>query len=173
MAGEFAAYFSNLPLQKIIIVIPEGVLISPAFSKTPERDVRAHYGIPERFLFYPAQLWPHKNHITIFKALTQLKSSGINIPLVLTGARFTGSDDLLSYLKAGEPNNIHYLGVVPYPDIIALHRAARFLVTASLYESSSIPILEACAAGTPIIASAAPALRRAGKSPANAIVFVV
>ena len=155
MAGEFAANFSNLPLQKII-VIPEGVDIT-AFGKTPERDVRSHYGLPEQFLFYPAQLWPHKNHITIFRALAQLKSSGIDIPLVLTGARYTGLDELLPYLTAGTPNNIHYLGVVPYSDIIALHRAARFLVTASLYESSSIPILEACAAGTPIIASAAPA----------------
>jgi len=155
MAGEFAANFSNLPLHKII-VIPEGVDIA-AFGKTPERDVRSHYGLPERFLFYPAQLWPHKNHIIIFKALAQLKSSGIDIPLVLTGARYSGSDDLLPYLEAAAANNIHYLGVVPYPDIIALHRAARFLVTASLYESSSIPILEACAAGTPIIASAAPA----------------
>jgi glycosyltransferase involved in cell wall biosynthesis len=155
MAGEFAAHFSNLPLQKIIVV-PEGVDIA-AFSKTPERDVRSRYGLPERFLFFPAQLWPHKNHITIFKALAQLRSSGIDIPLVLTGARYSGSDDLLPYLETGAPNNIHYLGVVPYPDIVALHRAARFLVTASLYESSSIPILEACAAGTPIIASAAPA----------------
>jgi glycosyltransferase involved in cell wall biosynthesis len=155
MAEEFAAKFSNLPRQKIV-VIPEGVDIT-AFSGTPERDVRSHYGLPEQFLFYPAQLWPHKNHITIFKALAQLKSSGIEIPLVLTGARYTGSDDLLPYLEAGARNNIHYLGVVPYSDIIALHRTARFLVTASLYESSSIPILEACAAGTPIIASAAPA----------------
>jgi len=38
----------------------------------------------------------------------------------------------------------------------ALYQRAAFLVTAVLYESSSLPILEAAAAGTPIIASRTP-----------------
>src|SRR4029077_4542779 len=49
-----------------------------------------------------------------------------------------------------------YLGVVPFEDVIALYHEARFLLTASLYESSSIPILEAAAAGTPIRAGRIP-----------------
>jgi len=152
MADEFAAHFVNLPPEKIV-VIPEGVDIAP-FAQASDHDVRARYGLPERFLFYPAQLWPHKNHITIFKALAELRGGGIDIPLVLTGARYGHSEDLLPFLAN---THIHYLGVVPFRDIVALHRAARFLITASLYESSSIPILEACAAGAPVIASAAPA----------------
>ena len=155
MAGEFAAHFRDFPGSRFI-VIPEGVDLA-AFAGAPESDVRQRYNLPERFLFYPAQFWPHKNHITIFKALAELAASGIHIPLVLTGARYSASKELLAYLDQSGTNNIHYLGVVPYSDIIALHKAARFMVTASLYESSSIPILEACAAGTPIIASAAPA----------------
>ena len=51
---------------------------------------------------------------------------------------------------------MHYLGVVPFEDVIALHHSARLLVTASLYESSSLPVLEAAAAGTPIVAGRIP-----------------
>ena len=154
MADEFNAYFTDLPKEKIVI-IPEGVDVS-AFVHAPANDVRSRYGLPERFLFYPAQLWPHKNHRTIFEALARLSAMGIHIPLVLTGARYSGADELAPYLDQTAETGIFYLGVVPYPDIIALHRNARFLITASLYEASSIPILEACAAGTPVIASATP-----------------
>jgi hypothetical protein len=38
----------------------------------PEADrqrVRAAYQLPPRYLFYPAQFWPHKNHINIVHAL--------------------------------------------------------------------------------------------------------
>ena len=155
MAKDFAAHFKNLPQRKIL-VIPEGVNLA-AFAGALPNDVRARYGLPERFLFVPAQLWPHKNHITIFRALARLRAEGLDIPLVLTGGHFGASDALAPYLEASAANSIHYLGVVPYRDIIALHRAARFLITASLFESSSLPVLEACAAGTAVIASAIPA----------------
>lgn len=154
MADEFAAHFPQLPARRIT-VIPEGV-DAAAFAQTPAGDIRARYQLPERFLFYPAQLWPHKNHITILKALARLKADGLDIPLVLTGARYTGADELAPFLERGAAGGIFYLGIVPYADIMALHHAARFLITASLYEASSIPILEAAAAGTPIIASATP-----------------
>jgi glycosyltransferase involved in cell wall biosynthesis len=155
MAKDFAAQFPNLPERKIVI-IPEGVNVA-AFAAASPGDVRERYGLPERFLFFPAQLWPHKNHITILRALDRLRAEGLEIALVLTGGRFNGTDELTAYLEKGAATGIHYLGVVPYPDIIALHRAARFLITASLFESSSLPVLEACAAGTPVIASAIPA----------------
>jgi glycosyltransferase involved in cell wall biosynthesis len=154
MADEFAAHFPGLEKDRIVI-IPEGVDVT-AFAQASAGDVRARYGLPGRFLFYPAQLWPHKNHITIVKALAELRKQGIEIPLVLTGAPYAGVNDLSSHLDAAPPNGIHYLGLVPYADIIALHRAARFLITASLYEASSIPVLEAAAADTAIIASATP-----------------
>jgi glycosyltransferase involved in cell wall biosynthesis len=152
MAEEFMAHFPGLSEERIVAV-PEGVDVA-AFRSAPKNDVRARYGLPEHFLFYPAQLWPHKNHITIFKALTRLHQAGLDIPLVLTGARYAGADELAPYLD--RVNNVFYLGIVPFADIIALHRTARFLLTASRYEASSIPILEAAAAGTAIIASATP-----------------
>jgi glycosyltransferase involved in cell wall biosynthesis len=51
---------------------------------------------------------------------------------------------------------VSYLGKVPLDELVALYQAATLVITASLYESSSLPALEAAAAGTPIIASRIP-----------------
>ena len=53
-------------------------------------------------------------------------------------------------------NYIYYLGKVDFKDLLTLYKEARFLITAVLYESSSLPILESSASGTPIIASKTP-----------------
>jgi len=152
MAHDFQAHFPKLD-QSNVEVIPEGVDIE-FFSQRRDDDVVARYELPDSFLFTPAQLWHHKNHLTILKALSRLKERGFVIPLVLTGAKYSSSEEVLDFIAAnGLDAQVFYLGVVPFEDIVALHQRARYLVTASLYESSSIPILEAAAAGTPIIAS--------------------
>jgi len=46
---------------------------------------------------------------------------------------------------------IRYVGKVSFQDMVALYQMAAFMITATLHESSSLPILEAAAAGTPII----------------------
>jgi glycosyltransferase involved in cell wall biosynthesis len=51
---------------------------------------------------------------------------------------------------------VHYLGKVSEDNMVALFQKADFMITATLHESSSLPILEACAAGTPVIASRIP-----------------
>ena len=155
MAKEFADHFPALGPQSIV-VIPEGVDIVE-FMSPPIGDIRKRFGLPERFLLYPAQLWPHKNHITLLKALLVLGAEGLQIPLVLTGARYSASSHVIDFIERNRAGlDISYLGAVSRSDIVALYHSARFLVTSSLYESSSIPILEAAAAGTPIIASAIP-----------------
>ena len=53
---------------------------------------------------------------------------------------------------------VRYIGKVPSQDMIALFQNAAFMITATLHESSSLPILEAAAAGTPVIASKIPPL---------------
>src|SRR5262249_13561297 len=45
------------------------------------RRVKEAYQLPERYLFYPAQIWPHKNHARLVRALGLLKQRGIEVPL--------------------------------------------------------------------------------------------
>ena len=49
------------------------------------RAVTDKYNIPEKFALVANQFWKHKNHMVVVEALARLKSSGIHIPVVMTG----------------------------------------------------------------------------------------
>jgi glycosyltransferase involved in cell wall biosynthesis len=156
MARDFSDHFPKLD-DSNVEVIPEGVDIELFSQDPPGNDVVRRHGLPDSFLFTPAQLWHHKNHLTILKALKRLKDRGLVLPWVLTGAEYNAAAGFFEFVgENGLEGQVHYLGVVPFEDVIALHHSARFLVTASLYESSSLPVLEAAAAGTPIVAGRIP-----------------
>ena len=156
MAQDFCDHFPKLD-ESNVEVIPEGVDIELFAREDQEGDVAERYGLPNSFLFTPAQLWHHKNHITTLNALKQLRDGGLSLPWVLTGAEYNAAEGIFEFVRENRlEDQVFYLGVVPFEDVIALHHRARFLVTASLYESSSLPVLEAAASGTPIVAGRIP-----------------
>jgi glycosyltransferase involved in cell wall biosynthesis len=146
--------FKNIN-QNQIVVIPEGVNIEE-FSKSKDINVIEKFNLPKGFLFFPAQLWKHKNHITILKALKQLEENGTVIPLVMTGAKYSASDEILNFITENKMDYVYYLGKVDFGDLLSLYKEAKFLITGVLYESSSLPILESVASNTAIIASKTP-----------------
>jgi glycosyltransferase involved in cell wall biosynthesis len=108
-------------------------------------------GLPDRYVVYPANMWPHKNHARLLEAFAQVDDP--DLTLVLTGQTY-GRDTLL----AGRERVLH-LGHVPFADLPALYRGALALVFPSLFEGFGIPPLEAMACGTPVAASGEGALR--------------
>ncbi|GAC1683034.1 MAG: hypothetical protein PVS2B2_22110 [Candidatus Acidiferrum sp.] len=147
-------------LPERIEVIPEGVRREDfANPPTCSRKLHQRHALPERFLFYPAQLWPHKNHLMLLRTLQWIEShTGRKIPLVLTGAPYAAAPAILRFLREKSMSQVRYLGTVSFADLVALYQSAALLVMPSLHESSSLPVLEAAASGTPILASRIPAL---------------
>jgi glycosyltransferase involved in cell wall biosynthesis len=153
---DLMAHFSGIAPEQVE-VIPEGVNAREFAAPVDAGALLKPYGLPERFLFCPAQLWPHKNHITILKALKKIETQhGIRIPLVLTGAPYSAASLIFNFVADESMTYVQYLGKVPFPALVALYQKAAFLITAVLYEAGSLPILEAAAAGTPVIASQTP-----------------
>ncbi len=135
---------------------------SPAFaldaSKDTSRDVLAKYHIPEGYLFYPAQFWPHKNHVGLLLALSLLrKSYGLRLPVVFVGTDWGN----LRYVRQmaenlGLSSQVHFLGFVPREDMIGLYRNAFALTYVTFFGPENLPPLEAFALGCPVIASNVP-----------------
>ncbi len=143
-------------LPEQITVIPEGVNLED-FSLPRPAAVLAPYHLEERFLFLPAQLWPHKNHRTVLQALSLLEQRhGVRIPLVMTGARYSAAPAIFRFLAERRMDYVRYLGVVPFEDLVALYQRSAFVLSPGLYESNSLPVLEAAAAGRAVIASRIP-----------------
>src|SRR5262245_35580591 len=126
-----------------------------------ERDrVRTTYLLPERYLFYPAQFWPHKNHARIVHALAALKQEhGLKIPVVFCGS-YTGEirertfHDVMSLSsKLGIEKQINYLGYVRDEDMSGLYAEAVALVMPTFFGPTNIPVVEAWAFGCPVLTS--------------------
>lgn len=49
-------------------------------------DVKSKYNIEGEYIYYPAQFWPHKNHIYIIDALSILSKKNIMITAVFSGS---------------------------------------------------------------------------------------
>jgi len=151
--------------EKQVVVISEGVNIE-MFSKDKETSyLCSKYNIPDNFILFPAQTWHHKNHITLLKSLYMIKNKyNLEIPLVLTGKPAAASHNISNYIKENGLDFVYNLGLIPVEDLSALYKKAKFLVNPSLFESSSLPILEAAASGTPVIASDIPPNIEMGKN---------
>jgi glycosyltransferase involved in cell wall biosynthesis len=111
------------------------------------------------FFFYPANLWPHKNHRRVLQAFRAfLKRTGRPYELVFTG--HPEGWPALSREFPGLP--VRHLGFVRRPLLHELMSRARALVFFSLFEGFGIPLLEAFDAGAPVVCSDATSLPEVG-----------
>jgi len=118
-------------------------------------DVLTRYALTPGFLFYPAQFWPHKNHVNLLLALRRLEQEHNLAPdLVLTGS----DQGNLAHVRAvtdelGLQQRVKFLGFVPQSDLAALYRHAAALVFPSFLGPDNLPPLEAFSLGCPVVAS--------------------
>jgi glycosyltransferase involved in cell wall biosynthesis len=118
------------------------------------RAMRVRLQLPEKFLFYPAQFWTHKNHLRLIEAFREVATEVPDLKLVLTGKKRDQYETVMSAVESFELNErVCHLGYVEQDDLQAIYRLATALVMPSLFESVSIPIYEAFGVGTPVAAS--------------------
>jgi len=140
-------------------VVPNGV-DAGQFGNVTEAEAaaaRIRYQLPEQFILTVGAHRPHKNHAVLIQALAQLPAS---VALVIVGSSDPRFPDPL-------PGQIAELGVQArvklVPDVAenwlpAVYRAASVFAFPSVSEGYGIPVLEAMAAGTPVVISAIPTL---------------
>lgn len=115
---------------------------------------RARLRLPKKFLFYPAQFWPHKNHLRLIEAFADVAAEMADAYLVLTGKQ---RDEYAAAMAAvdrlGLRDKVLHLGFLETADLQSVYQLATALVMPSLFESVSIPIYEAFQVGAPVAAS--------------------
>ncbi|NPV68474.1 MAG: glycosyltransferase family 4 protein [Anaerolineae bacterium] len=150
----------RLPEDKVIVVPMASVL---AAYTPPTADDLAQtarkFALPERFIFYPAQTWPHKNHLSLLDALASLRADGLTVPLVCTGTLNEFYPRIAAHVRRlGLEQQVRFLGYVAPADIQCLYRLAEAVVIPSRFESWGLPVSEAFMAGVPVAASTATSL---------------
>jgi len=118
------------------------------------REVRRRYGVPERYVLYPAITWPHKNHSALLRAVRMFNDDHAPVAAVLTGSAGPAHRAVLGEIEAlGLGTRVLVLGHIPQRDLACLYANALALVCPSLYEGFGLPILEAFHSGCPVICS--------------------
>ena len=115
-----------------------------------------------KFIFYPDNHWPHKNHEGLLKAL-QLLPDHLGISLVLTGHQIPGGFPILDKAaELGVAEKVFLAGYVSLEQLAWLYSHAELVVLPSLFEGFGIPLVEAMAAGCPVASSTAGSLPEIG-----------
>jgi len=145
-----------------VTVVPGGSVLGayPAPTKTDLDRVRARLSLPDSFLLYPAQTWPHKNHEGLLEAIARIRDeSGITIPLVCPGKQtrhYRRIRELVGRLRLAETTA--FPGFVSSLELRGLYELGTALVFPSRFEGWGLPVCEAFDAGLPVAASTATGL---------------
>lgn len=111
--------------------------------------LREKHGLPERYIHLPNQFWPHKNHLTAFRAMREVVKTAPDVLLVCTGrldpiANPEYAREVDDYLSVqGLEKNVRLLGVVPYGDMLGIMQGAVAVLNPSRFEGWSTSVEEA------------------------------
>lgn len=150
----------NVPSDKIH-VISEGVdsRFKPVDDAAQIESIRQRYDLPKQFILHVGTIEPRKNLPILFEALKQLD----NCSLVIAGKTGWLTDSIFKSLnELGVKKRVRFTGYVPDENLPTLISAANILAMPSKYEGFGLPVLEAMACGTPVIASNTSSLPEVG-----------
>jgi glycosyltransferase involved in cell wall biosynthesis len=151
-----------------ILGVPEGRVTviheaaAPEFATPPPpaavTGVLERYRIIPPYCLFVGNLEPRKNLARLIEAFalmaTRAPAGGTAPQLVLAGTRAWLYSGILGAVAArGVTDRVVFTGYVPPADLPALYAGAACFVFPSVYEGFGLPVLEAMAAGAPVVAS--------------------
>lgn len=118
-------------------------------------ELKVKFGFEEKYIFYPAQTWEHKNHITLLKALKRIKDNNkLNFKLVCSGMKNEYYKVIEKYIEDNGLNeDVIFTGFVSNSELYSLYKYCELVVIPTLFEAESLPLLEAMSLEIPVICS--------------------
>lgn len=158
----------KLPPERVVAtpLAVDGARYRPDLPEEAKDAVLAKYRLSRPFIVYAGRLEEKKNIANLVHAFSIFKGwRGVGDPvkLLLIGTPGFGIERIRKEIadrKMGE--HVVMPGYVPEDDMPALIACARMLVLPSWYEGFGLPILQAQACGTPVLASDAGSMPEVG-----------
>ena len=110
--------------------------------------------LPKKYFLYVGVLEPKKNIIGILKAFKSIYKNNKDLYFVIAGRKGWYYSDIFKAIKElNLTENVIYPGHIEYEQLPLLYQGAMFFIYPSFYEGFGMPVLEAMAAGCPVITS--------------------
>jgi glycosyltransferase involved in cell wall biosynthesis len=151
VAGEVVEAYGLEPER--VVATPLGVDGAWLAARPADDGWLAARGLPEDYVVFTGAREPRKNLATLLAAHRAARAAGAVPDLVLAGPAGWGDQ------VATEDAGVHVTGWLRPEELRGLVARARATALPSHYEGFGLPVLEAMAAGTPVLASDIPAHR--------------
>lgn len=147
----------NLGVDSPMEVIPNGVDLVPFQNPLHPQD-RLQFAIPadQVLLIYVGRLSPEKNIAFLLRAFGGTAQAFDNVHLMLVGDGPDKESLEEQVQQMGLTSRVTFTGAVPYPEIPGYLAIADAFVTASVTEVHPLSIIEAMAAGLPVLGIISP-----------------
>ncbi len=148
--------FLGIDATKVEVVYPG---VSERYLPIPDRsylhEVQLRRGLPDQFLLFVGTVEPRKNIPVLIEAFDLLcREPAFRHGLVIAGGKGWNDERILAAVdRSGHRDRIVCTGYVPDAEMPALYNLASVFVMPSLYEGFGLPVVEALACGTPVVAS--------------------
>ncbi len=118
--------------------------------------------LPQQFILYVGSIIERKNLLSLVKAVELLKSK-LDVPLVVVGEGKKYKEKVQAYIAEKQlEKQVIFLTDVPTKQLPILYRKAETVVYPSVFEGFGLPLVEALASQTAVIAATGSCLEEAG-----------
>ena len=108
----------------------------------------------EKYIFYPAQFWRHKNHRNLLYAILKLRDRGIIVNCIFVGSKKNEYDEIIDIIHKYElTKQVGVLGYVSNSQMKYLFKNARAMIMPTFLGPTNIPPIEAMSLGCPVAVS--------------------
>ena len=148
----------GIPSHRVqVVYLAADEKFGPVRDETLVEAVRRRYGLPDRYILYLGGFDCRKNVATLLRAFARLRKPA-DLKLVIAGRLPERDTPFFPHPRRlaerlGLEERVAFIGWVAEEDKPALYSGAVAFVFPSLYEGFGLPVLEAMACGTPVVAS--------------------
>lgn len=143
---DFHKFFSRYKNKSAVLRFVASINFDELKQSIADEDINKSKN--KKFFFLPNQFWQHKNHLTVFKAILELKKKNIEIKLLCSGhmddyRNKEHADMLKKFLYNNNlDNNIKLLGSISSKKLYKLMWESVCVINPSLFEGWSTTVEE-------------------------------